>query len=428
MTAFWIAAGVLLAVALALLLPSLLRTSSRNQPDEPLPREFANLDILREQLAQLDAELASGALDAGAHRSARAEIERRVLDEESGAATPAAGARTRAPRTALALGLFIPALAIGLYALLGNRDALSPQVIAAAPPAAAASDSEVEAMVEMLAKRLETMAGQPGELEGWVLLARTYGAMQRFAEADRAYERAIALAPQEAQLYADRADMVAMKQGRSLSGLPMQLVGQALQIDPNNLKALVLAGSEAFERADYAAAGTYWTRARVNLPADSELAANLDNSLAEVRTRTGGAPAQVAAASAPAAPALKPAQEPPPVAGAVASVSGIVSLAPSLAATVAPNDTVFIFARAAEGPRMPLAILRHRASELPIRFTLDDSQAMSPEMKLSKFPRVVVGARVSKSGNAMTQPGDLIAAPVPGGGSELKLVIDQVQP
>jgi cytochrome c-type biogenesis protein CcmH len=419
MTAFWIAAGVLLAAALALLLPSLLRASSRSQPDEPLPREFANLDILREQLAQLDAELASGALDTEAHRAARAEIERRVLDEDSGAATPTSSTRTRAPRTALALGLFIPALAIGLYAVLGNRDAMSPQSLA---------DSEVEAMVEVLAKRLETMAGQPGELEGWVLLARTYGAMQRFADADRAYERAIALAPQEAQLYADRADMVAMKQGRSLSGLPMQLVGQALQIDPNNLKALVLAGSEAFERADYAAAGTYWTRARVNLPPESELAANLDNSLAEVRTRTGGAPVQVAAASAPAAPAQKPAQEAPPAAGAVASVNGVVSLAPSLAAMVAPNDTVFIFARAAEGPRMPLAILRHRASELPIRFTLDDSQAMAPEMKLSKFPRVVVGARVSKSGNAMTQPGDLIAAPVPGGSGELKLVIDQVQP
>lgn len=429
MTAFWIAAGVLLAAALALLLPGLLRASSRSQPDEPLPRELANLDILREQLAQLDAELASGALDAEAHRAARAEIERRVLDEESGGAAPAASARARAPRTALALGLFISVLAIGLYALLGNRDALSPQAIAAAaPPAAAASDTEVEAMVEVLAKRLETMAGQPNELEGWVLLARTYGAMQRFAEADRAYERAIALAPQEAQLYADRADMVAMKQGRSLSGLPMQLVAQALQIDPNNLKALVLAGSEAFERADYAAAGTYWTRARVNLPADSELAANLDNSLAEVRTRTGGAPVQVAAASAPAAPTQKPAQEAPPAAGAVASVNGVVSLAPALAAMVAPNDTVFIFARAAEGPRMPLAILRHRASELPIRFTLDDSQAMAPEMKLSKFPRVVVGARVSKSGNAMTQPGDLIAAPVPGGSGELKLVIDQVQP
>ena len=260
-----------------------------------------------------------------------------MLDEESGAAAPAAIARVRAPRTALALGLFIPVLAIGLYALLGNRDALSPQAIASAPPAAAASDSEVEAMVEMLAKRLETMAGQPGELEGWVLLARTYGAMQRFAEADRAYERAIALAPQEAQLYADRADMVAMKQGRSLSGLPMQLVGQALKIDPNNLKALVLAGSEAFERADYAAAGTYWTRARVNLPADSELAANLDSSLAEVRARTGGAALQVAAASAPAAPAQKPAQEAPLAAGAAASISGVVSLAPALAAKVSPE-------------------------------------------------------------------------------------------
>jgi cytochrome c-type biogenesis protein CcmH len=282
-------------------------------------------------------------------------------------------------------------------------------------------------MVDQLAKRLEAMAGQPGELEGWVLLARTYGAMQRFAEADSAYARAIALAPQEAQLYADRADMVAMKQGRSLAGLPMQLVGQALKIDPNNLKALVLAGSEAFERADYAAAGTYWTRARVNLPADSELAANLDNSLAEVRTRTGGATVQIAAASAPA-PVKELVQVAPPAAGAVASVSGVVSLAPALASKISPEDTVFIFARAAEGPRMPLAIRRHRASELPIRFTLDDSQAMSPEMKLSKFPRVVVGARISKSGNAMPQPGDLIAAPVPGGSGELKLLIDQVQP
>ena len=465
MTTFWIAASLLLALALGLLLPALLRPArpAPNPDQTPLARESANLALLREQLAQLDAERAAGTLDEAAHRAARAEIERRVLDEEGeegeegkeGAA--AAGSRgnkpragpppasqssaARAPRTAALLTVFVPALAIGLYATLGHREALSPQ--AAAPAPANITEGDVAAMVDQLAKRLEGMAGQPNELEGWVLLARSYASMQRFDEADRAYQRAIALAPQEPQLRADRADMLAMKQGRSLAGEPTRLIEEALQLDPNNLKALVLAGSAAFDRRDYAAAATYWTRARVNVPAGSELAANIDASLAEARGLAGqgsdvgaptGGPATGAASGQGAAPMAEasPVPEAPAAKGAAASVSGSVSLASGLASRVGPDETVFIFARAAEGPRMPLAIRRHRVSELPIRFTLDDRDAMSPELKLSKFPRVVVGARISKSGNAMPQPGDLIATPVAtpmgSGGTELKLVIDQIQP
>jgi cytochrome c-type biogenesis protein CcmH len=120
---------------------------------------------------------------------------------------------------------------------------------------------------------------------------------------------------------------------------------------------------------------------------------------------------------------------PTPVAVA-ASIQGVVSLSPALKSKVAADDTVFIFARAAQGPRMPLAILKRKASELPITFTLDDSTAMSDELKLSKFEMIVVGARVSKSGNAMPQSGDLVgqSAPIKAGGGKLMLVIDSVQP
>ncbi|HKX95915.1 MAG TPA: c-type cytochrome biogenesis protein CcmI, partial [Methylibium sp.] len=285
MTPFWIAAGALLALALGLVLPALLR-GAQQRADAPAERERANLDILREQLAALDAERAAGTLDEPAHAAARAEIERRALDEEGLSPAAAAADDGRAPKTALALGLLLPLVAIVLYAALGNREALAPR--AEAPAAAASvSEADVVAMVEQLAQRMETMAGQPNELEGWVLLARSYGAMQRFDDADRAWQRAIALAPQEAQFYADRADTLAMKQDRSLAGEPLALVEQALKLDPNNLKALILAGSAAFDRQDWPAANDYWTRARVNVPAGSELAATIEASLAEARSRSG---------------------------------------------------------------------------------------------------------------------------------------------
>lgn len=406
MTPFWIAAGALLAVTLGLLLPALLRPP--RTPATAAPRSRANLDILREQLAALDAERAAGTLDADSHARSRAEIERRALDEETSDAVAGPPPSPRAPKTAIALGLLLPAMALLLYGALGNRDALVPG--ADKPAAAAMSEADVVAMVEQLAKRMETMGGQPQELEGWVLLARSYSALQRHDEADHAWQRAIALAPNEAQLYADRADTLAMKQGRRLEGEPTALLEHALKLEPNNLKALVLAGSAAVERNDLRRAVTYWSLARANVPAGGEIANNLDASLTELHARLGDAPASA------------------PMAASVASISGKVSLAPALAAQVAPEDTVFVYARAAEGPRMPLAVRRLRVADLPQDFTLDDSMAMSPEFKLSGFPRVVVGARISKTGQALPQAGDLVAAPIPATGGPLELVIDQIQP
>ncbi len=420
MTVFWILAAGLSVLALCLVLPSLMRSRPDRLP--PPDARQANLAILRGQLAQLDAEHAAGSLDADQHRSARAEIARRVLDEESLAEAPRTTGASG--KTALWMGVAVPLFALVGYGFLGNMDALMPR------PAAAAAESEVtpdqvSALVESLAKRMEQ---RPDDAMGWTLLARAYGALQRFPEASQAYARAIALSPKDAQLLADHADVLTMLQDRSLSGEPARLVEQALQIDPNNLKALALAGSLAFERKDFALAIRRWTQARQLAPAGSEFAAGLDSSLAEARSLAsseGGvaSPATAQASTAPPASAA-------PTPTASAAVTGRVSLAPALAARAAPTDTVFIFARAADGPRMPLAILRRQVSELPITFTLDDSLAMSPEMKLSKFTSVVVGARISKSGQATSTAGDLTgqSKPLAAGGPAIELVIDSVQP
>ena len=435
MIIFWIAAAGLLAAALALLLPALARQHPAG-PAAPSSTQ-TNLQILRDQLSQLDAELASGAITAAQHQVARGEIEQRALDEEAGSGEPGVVAAP-SRRTAWALGLLVPLFAVGLYGLVGNLQALAPQ-----PPVA--SERDVEALVSKMAERLES---QPDDVLGWTLLARSYAAMQRFPESSKAYRRAIALNPKDAQLLADLADVLAMIQGRSAEGEPTRLVEKALLLEPNNLKALALAGGAAFDRNDFAAAQGYWSKARQLAPPDSDFAKGLDRGIAEARAAAANpgspiianaaaapAPVQLAASSVPAAAAAAAtadaaAKGDTSSASAGGGISGRVSLAPTLAARVAPTDTVFIFARAAEGPRMPLAILKRSVSDLPIRFTLDDSMAMSPELKLSKFASVVVGARVSKSGNAMPQPGDLVgqSAPLTAGSAGLELVIERVQP
>ena len=428
MTVFWIFAAGLTVLALCLLLPALIRP--RPRPSTAADASTANLAILRSQMAQLDTERAAGSLDAEQHRSACAEIARRVLDEEAVAEAPRVWGASR--KTALSVALCVPVFALLAYTSLGNFEALSPAAVAAAPEAEVSTE-QVAAMVETLAKR---MAERPDDPVGWALLANAYSALQRFPEASRAYLRAIALSPGNAQLLADHADVLAMMQGRSAAGEPTRLVEQALQIDPNNLKALALAGSGAFERKDFAKAIAYWSKARQLAPPQSEFAVSLDRSLAEAREAAPNAAS--AAASGTSATALRA----DATAGAASNVSNVsnvseasvvagrVSLAPALAARAAPTDTVFIFARAAEGPRMPLAILKRQVSELPVSFTLDDSMAMAPEMKLSKFAAVVVGARISKSGQATPMAGDLTgqSMPVKAGTRSIELVIDSVQP
>ena len=412
MTLF-VVSGVLLAL---LTLALLTRPLWRRDRDGAAPDSA--VAALRQQIDQLAALHAAGALGQAQHDQARAVLEKRLADAV--VAAPAAPAASPAPRPAKALlgGLagFVGVVAIAGYAWIGTPQALDP---AAAGAAAAGGDhavtaQQIDAMIEALAARLKE---RPNDADGWMMLGRSYAALGRHEQAVPALEQAMTLRPEDAGLIADYADALAMANGRSLEGEPSRLIEQALKVDPNNLKGLSLAGSVAFNRQDYAQALRHWEKLAQLAPA-SELAQQIQGSIDEARRRAGGAVA--APTQAPAAAA------PPPLPGT--AVSGTVTLAPALAAKARPDDTVFIFARAAEGPRMPLAILRKQVKDLPLSFTLDDSMAMTPAARLSSVPRVVVGARVSARGEATPQPGDLqgYSAPVAPGAVGLKIQISEV--
>ena len=425
MILFGLGALLLVGFVLALLLPPLLARRAvlpaADSSAVALTRSEANLAILREQALQLTNDHAAGLLTSAAYEAARMELARRTLAESPDAGRPArAPVPPRSRRTAVLMSALVPVLGLVLYARLGSTEALD-----SAPPnaanAAAGADvtmAQVEAMVSTMAARLENPApGQADDPVAWDMLARSLAALQRYSDADRAYARAIALAPGNAQLLADRADLLVLLQDRRSAGEPTRLIEEALKIDPDNLKALALAGSAAFERQDFDAALKHWSRARARATPGSDFANGLDRSIEAARSSAGAGapPVKTAARQTPAA---------------AAGVSGTVSIAPALLARVQPGDTLFIFARAAQGPRMPLAILRLPAGNWPASFQLDDSLAMSPELKLSGFEQVVVQARVSRSGQALPQSGDLIGqtAALKPGTRGIELRLDQVQP
>jgi cytochrome c-type biogenesis protein CcmH len=426
MTVFWIGAGVLLVVALLFVLPPLMRAP---RPATVASREEANIAIYRNQMRELEDDLAAGTLSRDQYAQSRAELESRVL-EDAPQTEPetAAPASQRSAWAGLAVGMSLPIMAVVLYLLLGNPMGVdfTPGPEQAGAPQQVTPD-EVLKMVETLANRLKESPNNP---EGWTMLARSYAALERYPDAAKAYEQAAAQNPGDAQLLADYADALAMAQGRNLTGKPAELIQAALKADPNNIKALALAGSLSFEAMKYAEAVAQWEKAASLVPPDSEFARGIAGSIAEARQKGGlASPAAASPAAATSAPAPTSAATQSAAGPAKAvTIAGTVQVAPALAAKVSPADIIFVFARAASGPKMPLAVAKLEAKNLPGGFVLDDSMAMASELKLSSFPEVVVGARLSKSGNATPQPGDMESAlqTVKPGASGVALVIEKM--
>lgn len=399
MTAFWVIALLLAAGAVAFVLPPLLR---RRRAAPGAANDATNVAVYRDQLRELDADLAAGTLARDQYDDARRELEARLLDDVRDSGT---GSRVARPGrlAAITAGIAIPVVSILLYFAVGNPTALSPE-----SGSHGVTREQIEDMVGRLAARMKE---NPEDATGWVMLGRSYYVLERFPEAAAAYANAVKRATPDAQILADYADALAMAQDRRLEGEPERLIAMALKIDPKNVKALWLAGTAAFEKKDFNGAIAHWQRILDIVPPDSDVA---------VAIRDGIADAQQLGGTVKTPPAKARAAAPAP-----GKVSGTVQLAPALAARVAPGDTVFVFARAVDGPRIPLAVTRKQVRELPAAFTLDDTMAMAQGMKLSDHARVVVGARISKSGQPTPQPGDFegLSAPANVGATGIKVVI-----
>lgn len=374
----------------------------------------------KRQLADLEQAHAAGTLSQAQRDAERASLERRLLDMLLHDKAPAAPAPAK-PSGPLLVGLLVVVLAVAIGGYAYNRSANPPQGGAEGTDVSA-EQTQVLAMVEQLAERMQQ---NPNDADGWAMLARSYSVMERNDDALGAYQKAVALRQDDPGLLVDYADALAVKNQRSLQGEPMALITRALKLNPDHIKGLALAGSDAFVRKDFALAVKHWSRIEQVGPPDNLLVQRVSASLQEAR-KLAGLPPQAAPLAA---------QTKTQAAGAVAasgpSVSGIVRLTPELRAQAKPEDTVFIFARAAPDGRMPLAAERKQVKDLPYQFTLDDSKSMSPQARLSGATQVVISARISKSGNAIAQPGDLQgqSAPVALGAKEVRIDIrDVVKP
>jgi cytochrome c-type biogenesis protein CcmH len=309
---------------------------------------------------------------------------------------------------ATAVGAALMIAAAALYAYLGQPAGLGPaQLIATKDSSRESTPKDANAAIEQLAQLLKT---QPENTEAWAILARSLNALGRFADASRAYKNLTTLLPNDAQLLTEYAGSVAMAQGASLQGEPEAILARALAAGPGNTKALSLSGSAAFERGDYDAAMTFWKKVLAIAPADSEIVQVANDNIREaLAAKAAGkqpmpADAQVASQQIASPVAEKAAMTAPTQ---PTQVAGTVELDPALRSEVKDSDTVFVIARAPDGPRFPLAVLRKQVKDLPFSFVLDDSMSMMPDARISGFSSLVISARISKTGNATPAIGDL---------------------
>ncbi len=421
---FWFIAWAMTLLVLGLLLWPLLKRQSSSKSDEGQK----TISVYRQQFAELEQDHKRALLTDEQYQQSKRELERRLL-EETGPAEATAPAQVwpmNRRMVVVALAVIIPTVSGLLYWQLGNQLAIT-HPAPSLPMAQSGSDSDhqtaegIEALSNRLKKKLEQ---NPDDGVGWALLARSYAEMGQHGDAVAIYEKAMKLLPDDPQLLVDYADALGVLHGRTLAGKPELLIQQALKIDPNHIKALMLAGTMAFDRREFRQAVQYWERASANLPSDAEgeIRQELLSGINEARGLASGKPVMVKSVSETTSSTTPN--------GQAAAISGTVSLAPNLAAKGASMDTLFVFAREVNGPPMPVSIVRATRQDLPFTFRLDDSTSPMPSRKLSAAGTVVIVARLSKSGQAMPQSGDLegISQPVESGTGRITLVIDRERP
>lgn len=396
MTLFVILAVVMLAIALAIVLLPMLR-----QREQAATAAGGN----PQRLKALSDALAAGVIN-------DEEFKTKLAGFNASGPSPISGSNRRpALLASLLVALLLPAAAIVLYQFNGEPKALNPANLersSSVTTSEATSTGQGVEMDEAIAGLIAKLEVNPDNAEGWALLGRAYQAMGKFAESRDALKQALDIEPDNHDLTIEYAQALALSgDGRRIVGKPRELIETVLKDDPEHQRALWLIGISDYQAGDYDAAIAAWNRLLPALPPDSDIARSVRAQIADAQQLGGTSPASEASGASPQnkVAASTTQEDPRATAGPVLTIE--VSLDANLKDKLEFGSTLFVFARAENGPPMPLAIQRLPAGNLPVTVQLDDSMGMLPSMKLSMFPRVVVGARISASGNAMAQTGDL---------------------
>jgi len=382
---FLLIVSVLILIAFLLILPPLWRKQTVQAAD----LDQRNILIAQHRLAELKENKLSGGLSQAQYDEQLADLEQALSDDlEIKSHVTSTQGQGRWVVYVLVLG--IPLLAGSLYLSLGNYQAISHSAEMAVDPDTLKL-AEVNKMVAGLA---EKMKANPDDAQGWIMLGRSYKFQQEYPKAVEAFANAYRLLGDQAEVMLLYADAIAYASDKNLAGKPTELVFKALALEPDNMNALWLGGMAKAQQGDPVTAIKLWKKLTALLPPGSDAQKEINDLLAKIESESPQAVAQ-------------------PDATQSANVSDVaievqVSLAPELQKSTSPGDTVFVYAQALSGPKMPLAIVRKQVSDLPLTVSLNDTMAMMPNMKLSNFTQVKLLARISKSGNAISQPGDLI--------------------
>ncbi len=415
-TLFWVAAAVCVIVALAFVLPPLLR---KKEIVAKAARRDINIAVYRDQMKEMEADRSNGLLNEEQFQAGKLELEAR-LAEDALARVDAAMAPVASRRLGFTLAGVLPAAAFGMYFWLGNPMSLIAIAEAQENPAAAAATQGEHDIMKMIQKVEEKTKSDPNDGEAWTILAKTYAAVGHWPEALTAYERAIKLRPDVPAVMTGYAEALAIANNRILKGKPMTLVLQALEKDPNDVKGLELAGIANFQEKNFAQAAYYLKHLLKQLPPDSPYALDIAEAQKEANRLARSAATGLDDLSSPGADKA---------AAAGATIQGVVDIAPAFKAKVTEQDVVFLFARSAQGGA-PVAAIRSTAGKFPLEFELSDAMAMNPDNKLSNFKEITLTARVTKSGDPKGGPGDFegTLANVKVGAKGVKLMIDKVKP
>ncbi|MDD5578231.1 MAG: c-type cytochrome biogenesis protein CcmI [Methylobacter sp.] len=383
---FWIIAGVLILIAFLIILPPLWR----KHPVEVADSDQRNIVIARHRLDELKDQLKSGALTQAQYNEQLAELEQ-ALSDDLDIPSHVTPSQSQGRWVVYVLVLAIPLMTGSLYFTLGNYQAVSHSAEMAAGNSATPGPEEV---IKMVAGLVERLKNQPDDAQGWLMLGRSYKYLEQYPQAVEAFANAYRLLGDQAEVMLLYADALAYANDKNLVGKPAELVFKALALEPENVNGLWLGGMAKVQEGDVSAGLKLWRKLVALLPPESDARKETQSLIAKI---AGQAPE--AASDSESTPAQQ---------SQAASIEVQVSLAPELQKLASPDNTVFIYAQALSGPKMPLAIVRKQVSDLPLTVSLNDTMAMMPAMKLSNFDKVKLLARISKSGNAMSQPGDLI--------------------